>query len=354
MDRNAIQFRKEIGLLLKQSKKEGKRLCCALCGEKRSSFCNSHSIPSFVIRNIVSAGCVLLPSVLTLNNLASDEKADNCFDAEKGVNNSWTFHSICSSCDKKYFADYESPEVLHQPLTNKMMAEIALKNALIQLDKRASEIPLYNIMQERNNTFINKEDLDTMLALDVKDWEFDKKRAKKIIDKNLKSGYRPLYWRKLPYTVPYALQAGITLVKDMRGHQINAIYNFSPDLRMQFLQMVVFPLKGTSVVSAFFHKDDRNYYAFARDFDRLLESEKLDLINFWAIKYSENLCATPILSSVIENNVSLLRLFSECSESPYWGVCSPEEKMSYAPVKKEEVPNLLSEAYSLEKLRGVP
>ena len=293
-----------------------------------------------------------MPSVLTLNDLASDEKADNWFDAEKGVNNSWTFHSICSSCDKKYFADYESPEVLQQPLTNKMMAEIALKNALIQLDKRASEIPLYNIMQERKYTFINKEDLDTMLALDVKDWEFDKKRAKKIIDKNLKSGYRSLYWRKLPYTVPYALQAGITLVKDMRGRQINAIYNFSPDVRMQFLQMAVFPLEGFSIVSVFYHKDDSNYYAFAREFARLPENEKLDLINFLAIKYSENLCATPMLSTVIENNASLLRLFSEYSESPHLGVCSPEEKMSYTPVVKEEVPNLLSEAYSLEKLGG--
>ena len=153
MDEKKVKNRKDANMILKQSRIAGKRQTCALCGNICSSFCNSHTIPSFIIQRIATNGHVLLPSEFSLYiDRYSKKEFDKWTDAIKGVNNTWTFHSICCNCDKKYFGDYESVDALKGPLSNKMMAEITLKNTLLQLDKRAQEIPLYNMLQKKRHS----------------------------------------------------------------------------------------------------------------------------------------------------------------------------------------------------------
>lgn len=352
---NIIEVRKKLNRLLKESRTAGKRQSCALCGDSSCAFCNSHSIPQLVLRKIAIDGKVLHPSAIVLNEELSrktDFDATEYVDSEKGIGNSWTFHSICRSCDSKYFSDYENIDALVEPLTNRMMAEIALKNVLLQLDKRAIEVQLYSLMQSEKHNIEGKEILDAAQSLDIRDFEFERRRAQKIIDKGLKSGYHLIYWKKLPYTVPYALQSGIALEKDMNGHIVVDTANLSPDLRIEDMHIIVFPLDSESIVAVFYHKDDRKYAPFEKAFNRLTEEKKLSFINYIGLKYTENICASPVLGQVISSHERLSHLIAETLESPGFGMWNFWEKLTYSPVMEDEIPNLLSESYSIETLEG--
>lgn len=355
--KSLIEARKEINKMLKESRIAGKRQRCALCGDDSCAFCNSHSIPQFILRGIASNGHVLHPSAIVLNEDIcehQDVEKGEYFDTEKGVENSWTFHNICRKCDSTYFADYENEDALKLPFTNKMMAEIALKVVLHQLDKRAIEIKYYDMMQNKSHNIEGKEIQDEVQSLDVRDYEFEKRRAQKIIDRNLKSGYKLVFWKKLPYTVPYVLQTGVSLQNDICGKQINDTTNLSPNIRMETLYLVVFPLNGESVVSVFYHKDDRKYVKFEKEFVCLSEDEKISFINYTGIKYSENICASIVMKKVMKDNERLRQLFSEVNESPRYGMWNLLDIFFYMPVGEKEIPNLLSKEYSLEHLENKP
>lgn len=348
-----IEARKELNKLIKQSRMAGKRDGCALCGASPCAFCNSHSIPQFILRKIATNGYVYHPTAGVLNDDLSELEqieSGEFISAKKGVESSWTFHNICRKCDSVFFVDYESEDALKHPFTNRMMAEIALKNTLLQLDKRAIEVQMFTLAQKQNNNIRGKNILDEIQSLDIRDYEFEKRRAQKIIEKRLKSGYKLVYWKILPYTVPYALQSSIALQKDLNGRIINDLSNLSPNERTEDIHFVVFPLGGESVISVFYHKDDRKYVSFEKEFYRLSDDEKLRYINYTSIKYTENICATPSLERIVKDNTQLQRLITESSESPGFGFASIIEHLLYSPIKEEEIPNLLSETYSIEKI----
>ena len=123
-----VPIRKMLSEMLKEAQKAAKPEKCILCNRVQTGFCNSHSVPQMVLRNIADNG-----KVLQANSLVGIE----VIDIEKGVNNSGTFHFICNECDSKYFQDYENPDNLRNSITTKMLAEIALKDILIQLYKNA-------------------------------------------------------------------------------------------------------------------------------------------------------------------------------------------------------------------------
>lgn len=75
------------------------------------------------------------------------------FDAEKGTKNSCTFQFICRECDSKAFSEYEDSSNIRQRPSNKMMAEIELKNTLQMLSKRRYEQPFYEIMESTVGNF---------------------------------------------------------------------------------------------------------------------------------------------------------------------------------------------------------
>lgn len=348
-----IAARREINKVLKESRIASKRQSCALCGTSPCVFCNSHSIPQFVLRKIAKNGHVLHPSAIALDEDFVKTEGINSgelVDIKKGVENSWTFHLICRNCDNTFFTDYEDEKALQQPFSNKMMAEIALKDALIQLDKEAMAIQIYRIIQEKNHNIENKEIMDETHELNIRDYEFEKKRAQKIIDKNLKSGYKLIFWKKLPYTVPYALQSGVAINKSMNGTWINDSFSLSHNEKIENLHIVVFPLDGESIIAVFYHRDDRKYIVIEREFKRITDDEKLKWVNYIGIKYSENICASPLIQKTLVENKRLGQLISELSETPGFGMWTPLEGMLYSPVSQKEIPNLLAQEYSLEQL----
>lgn len=59
------------------------------------------------------------------------------------------FKYICKKCDGKFFQYYKNLENIRKSPTDKMLAEIVVKNMLLQLNKRANEQELIQVVQVR-------------------------------------------------------------------------------------------------------------------------------------------------------------------------------------------------------------
>lgn len=78
-----ISVKKQINDLLRKIQEESKPDTCIICGKKQTSFCNSHSVPRMVIKNIADNGRLYHANKLIDMPIV---------DTGKGVNNSVTFH----------------------------------------------------------------------------------------------------------------------------------------------------------------------------------------------------------------------------------------------------------------------
>ncbi len=328
MTEKEIRVQKQVNDFIKQAEQFAKEPCCALCGNEVSSFKNSHTVPQFVLKRIAKEG-----KLKTFNDIVGQ------YEHRNGINNSWTFHILCSQCENSYFCDYEDETALLETPTNRMMAEIALKNSLLMLSKYRRD---HFIHEEgiRVGMFVgDKSVLSEMNDIDIRDMKFDIRRSKKIIDKKLKSGYRLVYSTLLDWVAPIAYQSALCLHYDIDGNAINEIYDDSRAIRMQYLHVAVFPLSNKTAVMIFYHKDDRNYVSFERQFLRLPSEKKLEFINYLAFRYTEHMLLSPYIDPAILSNNNLVNLCLENDNMPVF-----ENK----PVSPNQVPNFLSKGYALE------
>ena len=327
MNEREIRIKKHLSDFFRDSAQRAKQKNCALCGAECSSFSNSHSVPQFVMKRIAVQG-----KFVTFSDIVGLPNSKN------GINNTWTFHVICSKCENHYFKDYEQETVLLEPPSNKIMAEIALKNSLLMLHK-------YRIDRESNNksinlgTFVGETDvLPIMNTLDIENTSFDIKRSKKIIDNNLKSGYHLVYYNLLDWVTPMAFQGSICVYRSFDGKIINQIYSESKNIRMQQLHVTVFPLKEKTAVMMFFHKDDRNYIPFERQFHKMSDDDKLQYINYLIFKYTEHMMISPRIDCNILKDNNLLDLCEECTHNLF----------SYdRTIGPSDIPNFLSPTLSV-------
>jgi len=329
-----IEIKKKISEIQKKAMIKSKQEKCLLCGETCQSFCNSHIIPQFVLNNIADEGHLL-------RGIDAFRLKDNpIMYRKKGVNNTWTFKVICEKCDKKYFADYETEESLLSIPTTKVMAEIGLKSTMMQIGKRLYEVCLYN---EMANSIKNKELLDEEQTLDLRDYRFDFKRLKKIIDKDLKSGMTLLYYKVLDYVVPVAMQGPIAVHRDLDGEIVNDVNNFDHKIKMQSLFCCVFPLKNKTVIQLFHLRDDRNYKKFDRKFLKLNEEDKISYINYLIFKYCEHYAISPKINKEILTNQNLIDLTWEHNDS-HKKIQTVEDLFveNKRLINWREIPNLLS------------
>lgn len=247
-----IEVRKKVNKMLSEARKKAKPPKCILCGKEQSSFCNSHSVPQMCLRPIADRGKVLHASLAMGFDIG-------VVDLDGGVNKSGTFNYICRECDAKFFQDYENPDNIIQPPTDKILAEIAVKNMLLQLNKRANEQELIQVVQREFGTYENPDELSKIKNLDQKEYKEEVLFHQDIAKNNKAGGYQILFWKVLPYKVPIATQSAIVLPYDMEGNILNEIYNFDESVRMQYMHIAVFPLEDESVVLAFYHKRDKLY-----------------------------------------------------------------------------------------------
>lgn len=337
---DVVGIRKEISRLFSEARNNAKPDKCILCGEKQTSFCNSHSVPQLSLKNIAENGKILHASALM---------GIDVIDIEKGVNNSGTFHFVCNDCDGSFFQDYENEQNLKRRPSDKMLAEIAVKNFLLQLSKRTQESELYKIAQQRFEAFLNPEELEGITGLDIRDFEEEIQFHKAIVDNNMTGGYQILFWKLLPYKIPIALQSAVALPKDVEGNEVNNIFDMSDNVRMQFMHLAFFPLKEESVVLAFYHKRDKLYRKLRHQINCLSEQKILQFLNYLIFAHTENYFISKTIKETVETNQKLISLGQENNGNPSLGFLGFDNNFgrNYEPVKKDEIPNFLSEEWAV-------
>ncbi len=278
MDKETIELRKRLSRLIKECRQSSKQHECLWCGKKSVDFCQSHTIPRCVLKNIAIEGKVSTP--YTLAGLTM-------LDEEVGVASVEIFPLICKECDSRVFQGYEDLEKLRTEPMEQMLEQIALKNTLYHIWKRHFEIawfkrpevahPLYPTDLKQK---INQQDLNDFL------WDYH--RIKKMLEGDGEGAFRLMFWKKLPYVVPIAFQGQISVYGDLNGEVVSNIYDWRSNIRISHMHLCIFPLRTQSVVFAFYHIEDHEYDKLCEQFKALEEEELLSVIGYLLIVYSED------------------------------------------------------------------
>ena len=163
-----------------------------------------------------------------------------------------------------------------------------------------------------------------------------------------KDGFKIVFWEKLPYVTPIAVQTPITLYKDIEGTVINDIYNPDPNLHMQTMYMCVFPIEHETVVGVFYHKKDRNYRSFLHQMNCMSASNKLQYINYLIFANTENYYFSKTIEDIVRDNEKLKLLGQENNGEPHLGMLRPlEQLLEYKRIKPDEIPNFLMPEYKI-------
>lgn len=341
-----IEFKKLFNLKRKQAYNNSKLDYCLCCKNKVTSFCKSHSLPKFVLKNIAKKGMVLTSNQYFKIPLINESV---------GVKDGGTFFRICHKCDNEMFKDYESIDKISKKPNKKIMTQIDLKNTLKMYDKRLTEIEIYNFMLEEKlskEQYLNVLEIQKINMLDLSEIKNEFDEDIKILKKESTSGFELIFWKKLQYITPIAFQGHIALYGDLKGNIINDIYNKSSNYIIENINICIFPLETETIVMMFISKENKKYYEFIKQFKQLSDQNKLNLIAFIIINYSEDFFISQDASKKILNNVIL-----EMSVKNTTNIIALDEKMlkEIKEIKRHElmnyksIPNLLDERHSLNK-----
>ena len=341
---NKIEIRKKISNMLSEARQNAKPPKCILCGRSQSSFCNSHSVPQMSLKEIADNGMLLHASAVMGREFELE-----IVDLEGGVNKSGTFNYICRDCDGTFFQEYENPDNIIAKPSDKMLAEIAVKNILLQLYKREIETQLIRIQQREFDAFFNPQAGIDIKSLDFREYEAELMFHKAIAENNEIGGYQILFWDILPYRVPIAMQSAIALPKDMNGGSINDVFDLKETTRMQYLHIAILPLNGKSVILSFYHKRDKLYRNLRHQFNSSSKESVLQFLNYIVFAYTENYFISTNIKHEIETNENLQKLSQESNGIPGLGILGPNNLfgIGYKPVSSGDIPNFLSPEWAI-------
>lgn len=333
MGHHKIPFSKLRSRLSAQCRKESKPDNCFCCGRATTTFCNSHTLPAFVLKNIALNG------KLYTTNRVMDVPV---FDDESGINNTSTFHLICRECDSHVFSDYENPENYKLRPTGRMVAQMAMKNYLRQIGKRRFERSLYAIMQAEYNVDFSGQ-LD-VIDLDLREYLRGFRLAQRALSKGWDDQYFLFFYEKLNYVVPVASQGQLTPLVGLVGEQINNVFNKSGKYKIQSLHVSIFPLENESVVMLFLEKDSNRYRPFRKAFECLTLEDKLAAINYLVFCLSEDVFLSKNLSDKHLDNEELRKV---AGVSPVLASDTPEIDCKvidndFSFTKMHSIPNFLT------------
>lgn len=344
-----IYAKKKLNAILKDSKSQAKLEKCYYCDNDCNSFCNSHTIPQFCLKNIAVNGKVYCMNTILEMPVMKDKK---------GINEAGVFHLICRDCDSTIFKDYENPENYKNVPTIKMLAQIDMKNSLKNISKRLNEIELYKLMGERlgaPNNYVNYR--NEINRIDLKEYEDSFLNAKKVDIKPSNGEYYIGFHQVLPYVVPVAFQGTIALVSDIKGDIINDIYNPDPKYVIKNLSLCIFPFKTSSLIMLFVEKNNRRFSRFFRQLKKLSIKEQLSIINFILFSYTEDYFLSPNISKDVIEELSEVsgmttNMLAEVGTTKSQHLEEVIKNFDYN--GRHEIPNLLSEEFALNKNDEVP
>ena len=334
MDKDTIDFRKKIAKVIKEAKASTKQDACYLCGAKVTKFCNSHSVPQYIMKNITDNGMLIQSTALL------GEKIHTIIDREKGIRKSGTFELICNNCDSIYFSDYENEENWYIKPDGKMLAEVAIKNLLLGIYQRKYQI---NFMgnDEFNNLFYVYE---YHRSLDILDYEDDIKEYIKIKENNATEDIQIVLNEELDFRTPIATQSLITVYKDLGGRILNNVHDINQKTRMKSMHVCVFPLENKTKIILFYKKTDRVYKSILHSINSMSKEQKLKYVNYLIFAYTDNYYFSPKITNCL-NDKNLVKLGRENNLAlSYYKIHeNPDE---YQPVTMDEIPNFLNEDFA--------
>lgn len=352
-----IEFRKSVSKDRKKMEKDIKPTECILCGGSRKGFCNSHTIPQLSLKNITDSGMLISSSYLVGNDLQDDKI---------GLKASGTIQIICNNCDSIYFKEYENEKNLKSYPSDKMLAQIALKNFLLEIVRRREEKHQHDnfytndnikkVLRLRIKEFSKKalddafkeiKDIHNSYDYDIEDFQNEILIHKEVIENNMSGAYQVVFHEILPYRTPIAFQGSLTLIKDMYGYPINNVHNYTKENRIQKLHLGIFPLKDMAIVLAFYHKKDRKYKSLKNQFNSSSRLEKLEFINYLIFAYTENYYFSPSIKEKIRTDKNLVLLSQELFGKPNLGQDIVGNFQNYKQVKPNEIPNFLLKEWAL-------
>ena len=249
-----------------------------ICKKECSSFCDSHSIPKFVLNSIATDG-----KLLTGNSFMSKP-----IGKPTGKGNTFVFSCICQDCDSKYFQDYEHIEKITKSVTNVSLNEISMKNYLRYAYKQYRCAQFYKkILDEiylkpeeryffENQSFLLEKDVDETITKVIK-------YSKKKEDRN----FYLIDEINLNYKSQIAYQGFITLVWGF-DKLVNNIFNYDDSYQMQQLGVCVFPFNTETKILLFCEEGSTRLRDFYKKYRKLSLSEKLYVINYMILLYEED------------------------------------------------------------------
>ncbi|WP_297158941.1 hypothetical protein [uncultured Desulfovibrio sp.] len=338
------EFRKIIKKARYDARKELLGEKCFYC-ERNIASCNSHFVPKSYLKNIAENGEVFL-----------SHKAMNVdiIEQSMGLNSTGTFRLICRDCDNTIFKDYENFNYDSQP-DAKILAQIALKNFLKFIDKRRMDEgflrrtiksiapEIYNLQLEAVN-------------IDLYDYKKEARQIKNFLNNHGNKEYTIVYFNQLDYIIPVAFQGRVAITHDFEGNIINNICCNSKHNNVESMHICMFPLKEKSAVIMFYDSKSNKYRRFRRQFDKFNDKDKLSIVFYIAVKYSEDI----FYSKKIDNEVFTNKLFIKASQSNVAGITNIEDKnirnikaleaigKDFDLNKFNSIPNLLAEEYKIK------
>lgn len=343
-----IELNKKMSRLFSEARKNAKQETCYICHKQCSSFCNSHSVPQFCLKQISANGKVYFSGM---------QGAVPFMGTDSGIKEAGTFQIICRECDSTLFQDYENADAYDALPTGKMLAEIAMKNYLQLISKRLHEKNLYNLTSKKyaeRSSFLR--DQQKIISLDLDQYTKACERAKVASLKNHDDWYHLCYYKKLDYVVPLAMQSAVTLICDFEDNILNNIYNMSSDYNPKDIHIAIFPLKKASVILLFVDSREKKYRKFYRQLNMLTSDDQLAAINYIVHSYCENI----FLSKGIEKNILEDSNFLDvCQKSSVAASSRLFDNPIQAAVQefslnnRHKIPNLLSKQYALSDQENI-
>lgn len=344
MDINDLK--KQFNDFLREAHENARLDYCLCCKNKVDGFCNSHSLPEFILKNISDQGLVYTSNKFFKAPIIKDFL---------GLSNSGTFKRICHKCDNEVFQNYEDPNKIGERPSKKVLAQIDLKNTLRMYDKRLNEIALYNLMLSKKPPLLAQYEMfekQRVNLLDLNEIKSDCERALNILDNKSSDSYELIYWEKLDYVVPIAFQGHVALQGDLEGNEINDLYAVSDKYIIENLNICIFPLEQTSIVMIFVAKENKKYAKFIKQFKKLSKSNKLNLIAFIIFNYSEDFFISKKVSDELLNNPILEVVTQNISD-----ITALDKKMASDIIKFKmdelklysSFPNVLDKEFSINR-----
>lgn len=300
-----IEYNKKYNLLNKKAKKLSKIDKCILCGKKISSACHSHVVPKFILKNIEFQGKVSYGKTLVDADI---------MDFTKGVNNSFVFRLICNECDKKVFNIYESEEVLikfdNYPNCKKqeILGSISIKTHLSHI---------YSKLVEHNEArllFPNEMRKIKGYTTRQNDIIEHKNYINEILKYNylLEQPFEILFNILLDYKVLIACQTIICLIYDLRNKKVFNNSDGRVENAAEYLYLTIFPLKNQTRIIFYIEKKKKGHNKrFIKDFLKLKDEEKIHLLFFMLIIYSEQFYMNPLLKNKIVDDKQICKIYRQ-------------------------------------------